>query len=232
MPPGMPTHLFRRRLSFIGGKAVLRAVPPPELKVVEPRSPEEIIEAEYAKDVWDLRRLPGVKVRPQQSIHTLSFSQMPEGLRGLAKLYLRQRVETESRSPSTCYQESRRLGQFLGWYAVHKPEASDLSTLDLHDVDAYRKFMKTTRNARGGPRSDRDVLDALLGAQRLVRFLQRMEVPGAPSKPAAGIFIPEVMPHSRANAAARVETDRGTRRSAIDRQRAEDHRSRRDHRSG
>jgi len=43
-------------------------------------------------------------------------------------------------------------------------------------------------------RSNRDVLDALLGAQRLVRFLQRMELPGAPSKPAAGIFIPEVMP--------------------------------------
>src|SRR2546430_10452383 len=92
LPPGMPTHLFRRRLSFIGGKAVLRAVPRPELDVVDPRSPEEIVEAEYAKDVWDLRRLPGVKVRPQQSIHTLNFSHMPEGLRGLAELYVRYRV--------------------------------------------------------------------------------------------------------------------------------------------
>ena len=194
MPPGMPTHLFRRRLSFIGGKTVLRAVPPPEFAVVDPRSLEEIVEAEYAKDAWDLRRLPGVKVRPQQSIHALGFSHMPEGLRGLAKLYLRHRVETEGRSPSSCYQEVRRLGQFLGWYAVHKPDATDLATLDLHDVDAYCKYMRASPNARGTVRSARDVLDALLGAQRLVSFLQRMELPGAPSKPAAGIFIPEVMP--------------------------------------
>ena len=194
MPPGVPTHLFRRRLSFIGGKAVLRAVPRPEVEVVDPRSPEEIVEAEYAKDVWNLGGLPGVKVRPQQSIHTLSFSHMPEALRALAKSYLRHRVETEGRSPSLCYQEVRRLGQFLGWYAVHKPDATDLSTLDLHDVDAYRKYMKATPNTRGTVRSDRDLLDALLGAQRLVRFLQRMELPGAPFRPAAGIFIPEVMP--------------------------------------
>lgn len=194
MPPGMPTHLFRRRLSFIGGKAVLRAVPRPEVEVVDARSPEEIVEAEYAKDVWDLRRLPGLKVRPQQSIHTLGFSHMPEALRTFAKLYLRHRTETEGRSPSNCYQEVRRLGQFLGWYAVHKPDATDLATLDLHDVDAYRKYMRATPNTRGAVRSDRDVLDALLGAQRLVRFLQRMELPGAPFKPAAGIFIPEVMP--------------------------------------
>ncbi len=193
-PPGIPTHLFRRRLSFIGGKAMLRAVPLPELAVVDPRPPEEIVEAEYARDVWDLRRLPGVKVRPQQSIHTLGFSHMPEGLRRLAKLYLRHRLETEGRSPSICYQEVRRLGQFLSWYAVHKLDATDLATLDLHDVDAYRKYMRATPNARGALRTDRDVLDALLSAQRLVRFLQRMELPGAPSKPAAGIFIPEVMP--------------------------------------
>ncbi|MBV9323999.1 MAG: hypothetical protein JO352_09460 [Chloroflexi bacterium] len=80
-----------------------------------------------------------MKVRPQQSIHTLGFSHMPEGLRGLAKLYVRHRVETEGRSPSSCYQEVRRLGQFLGWYTVHKPDATDLANLDLHDVDAYRK---------------------------------------------------------------------------------------------
>jgi integrase/DNA-binding MarR family transcriptional regulator len=194
MPAGMATHLFRRRLSFVGGKAVLRAVPQPEFAVVDPRSPEEIVEAEYAEDVWDLRRLPGVNLRPQQSIHTLPFSQIPGDLRGLAKLYLRHRVETEGRSPSSCYQEVRRLGQFLGWYVVHKPDATDLASLDLHDVDAYRKYMRATPNARGTVRSARDVLDALLGAQRLVRFLQRMELPGAPSKPAAGIFLPEVMP--------------------------------------
>jgi hypothetical protein len=150
---------------------VLRAVPQPEVEVVDPRSPEEIIEAEYATDVWNLRGLPGVKVRPQQSIHTLSFSHMPEALRALAKSYLRHRVETEGGSPSLCYQEVCRLGQFLGWYAVHKPDATDLSTLDLHDVDVYRKYMRATPNTRGTVRSDRDVLDALLGAQRLVRFL-------------------------------------------------------------
>jgi integrase len=193
-PPGMPTQLFRRRLSFIGGKAVLRAAPRPELDVVDPRSPEDIVEAEYAKDVWDLRRLPGVKVRPQQSIHTLNFSHLPEGLRGRAELYVRYRVETEGRSPSSCSQEVRRLGQFLGWYAVQKPDARDLATLDLHDLDAYRKYLKATPNTRGSARSDRDLLEAMLAAQRLVRFLQRMELAGAPSKPAAGIFIPEVMP--------------------------------------
>src|SRR5947209_12334060 len=110
MPPGMPTHLFRRRLSFMGGKAVLRAVPRAEVEVVDPRSPEEIVEAEYAKDVWNLRGLPGVKVRPQQSIHTLSFSPMPEALRALAKFYLRHREETEGSSPSSCCQEISRVG--------------------------------------------------------------------------------------------------------------------------
>jgi integrase len=194
LPPGMPTQLFRRRLSFIGGKAMLRAVPSPELNVVDPRSPEEIAEAEYAKDVWDLTMLPGVKVRPQQAIRRLNFSSVPDCLRVLAKLYLRHRVETEGRSPSLCYQEVRRLGQFLSWYAVRCPDARDLSTLDLHDLDAYRKYMKATPNTRGGVRADRDLLDAMLIAQRLVRFLQRMELPGAPHKPAAGIFIPEVMP--------------------------------------
>src|SRR5260370_7799546 len=54
--------------------------------------------------------------------------------------------------------------------------------------------MRATPNTRGAGRSERDVLDALLGAQRLVRFLQRMELAGAPSKPVAGVFIPEVMP--------------------------------------
>ncbi len=194
MPHGTPTHLFRRRLSFIGGKAVLRGVPQPELTVVDPRSPDQIAEAEYAKEIWDLRMLPGVKVRPQQSIHTLNFNRVPGCLRVLAKLYLRHRVETQGRSPSNCYQEVRRLGQFLSWYAVHRPDARDLSTLDLHDADAYRKYMKATPNTRGSVRTDRDLLDALLVAQRLVRFLQRMELPGAPDKPAAGIFIPEVMP--------------------------------------
>jgi hypothetical protein len=55
-------------------RATLRLTPPP--------SDQDPIEAELAKDIWDVRNLPGVRYCVHKCNHLLNFTTIPTSYRG------------------------------------------------------------------------------------------------------------------------------------------------------
>jgi integrase len=205
VPATLAPHLLRGRVSIVGGRVLLRGRP--ALAVVEPGAagaagaageaagaPAEAADREFAKDVWDLRRIPGVRMAPHWSVRTLRFDAVPPPFRPAVKGYARFLLTAADRSVTHASVEVRRLRDFLQAFAGWHPEARDLSALDQADVERWLRHLRATPGRRGGRRSDRDVLDAILAPQRLARYLQRVGSPLAPAQPTERIFIPEHLP--------------------------------------
>ncbi len=146
--------------------------------------PIESIEQEFAKDVWDVRRIPGARYPAHRSDNTLTFTQVPPAFRADVKRYLRFRLI--QRSFSECSIALRHIRIFLAFFVASHPTATDLQHLKRADIEAYLLHLQGTVGTtnRYGKLITRSYMwDAVARLQYFLEYLERTSSPGAPLLP-------------------------------------------------
>jgi integrase len=126
----------------------------------------------------------------------IGFEQVPAAFRRLVKDYTQTLLLVSGCSPAHCANEVSVLGAFLAFYLERHASATTLAELAAIDIDAWVAHLRATPNGRGRARTDIDLVDRLLIVQRLVRALERIDSPSAPTRPFARIFLPERLPRA------------------------------------
>jgi hypothetical protein len=147
-------------------------------------SPIEPIEQEFEKDVWDVRRIPGVKYSAHRSDNTLNFTQIPPAFRAEVKRYLRFRLI--QRSFSECSSALRHIRTFLVFFVASHPTATNLQPLQRADIEAYLLHLQGavgTTNRYGKLITRNYMSDAVARLQYFLEYLERTSSPGAPLLP-------------------------------------------------
>src|SRR5262249_51174225 len=111
-------------------------------------SPLARLEAEFAKDRWDARDIPGLRYASHQNNYYILFTHVPERFRPLVKNYAKFLIAADRWAgtirEATCY-----LGHFFSFFLQQYPKAYDLHDLGEQDVDAYRIHLKGMVSVRG-----------------------------------------------------------------------------------
>jgi len=155
-------------------------------------SPIEPIEQEFAKDIWDVRRIPGVKYPAHRSDNTLTFTQIPLAFRAEVKRYLRFRLI--QRSFAECSIAIRFLRTFLVFFVASHPTATDLQHLKRADIETYLLHLQGTvgtTNRHGKLITRNYVWDAVARLQYFLEYLERTSSPGAPLLPVGKLLWPD-----------------------------------------
>jgi integrase len=154
--------------------------------------PIEPIEQECAKDVWDVRRIPGARYPAHRSDNTLNFTQIPPAFRADVKRYLRFRLI--QRSFSECSIALRHIRTFLVFFVASHPTATDLQHLKRADIEAYLLHLQGsvgTTNRYGKLITRGYVWDAVARLQYFLEYLERTSSPGAPLLPVGRLLWPD-----------------------------------------
>src|SRR6266446_9854265 len=93
----------------------------------------ESTEAEFAKDTWDARHLPGVHYADHHSSPLLNFTQVPERFRPIVKHFLRFLLSMQSYATGNHY--LLQLRYFLLFFVERYPDAQDFQDLSASDMD-------------------------------------------------------------------------------------------------
>src|SRR5260370_3602686 len=106
-------------------------------------SPASQIEAEFAKDRWDARNIPGLQYAPHNTHYWVNFLHVPQAFRSVVKNYARFKF-TEGRVAQTLQRAVYCVGHFLTFFVEHSPSSTTLHGLSTHDVDRFIVFLKAT----------------------------------------------------------------------------------------
>ncbi len=137
------------------------------------------VEEELAKDVWDVRRLAGVRYAAHKGDHLINFTQIPLSFRPVLKRYLRLMI-AQHYSLSECTMRLRYVRLFLEFYLERFPSACDLRQLSRSDMEAYLLSLKTGSNSYGKPNSQRQIWGAINQLRYFLEYLERASCPEAP----------------------------------------------------
>ncbi len=149
-----------------------------------------LVEAEFAKDVWDVRQIPGARYKAHESDHLLNFTRVPVVYRPLVKRYIRHKLMT-TWSQARCHNVLVNLRPFLLFWAQRAPDVDGFQPLRSADIDAYLTHLKATPNQQGRPKSAEHVWLAVNAVAHFLRYLTRIDSPLAPVRPIDTIVWPE-----------------------------------------
>ena len=155
------------------------------------------VEAELAKDIWNVDHLPGVRYAAHKSNYILSFTRIPLLFRSIVKQYMRLMITRYSLGE--CINRVRLLQLFLDFYRGRYPSANDLHQLCRADIEAYLLHLKTGTNARGKPNSERLIWEAILDLRAFLEYLERASNPQGPHIPVGKLIWPEDVNYKRKN---------------------------------
>jgi len=150
----------------------------------------DAVEAELAKDIWDVRCLPGVRYPAHESNHLINFTQVPLPFRPVLKRYLRLMI-AQQYSLSECTIRVRFVRLFLEFYISRFPSAHDFQQLSRADMEAYLLYLKTGSNSYGKPNSALQVWRALNQFRYFLEYLQRTSSPESPLTAIGKLIWPE-----------------------------------------
>lgn len=156
-------------------------------------SPFALLEAEFAKDRWDARNIPGLRYAPHTGNYYIRFTNIPEVFRPLVKEYVKIQLAT-GRAAKTLDETAYYLGHFFTFFLKLYPDASTLHDLTEQDIDTFIMTLRTKLNRRGSKITERQIGDYVLRVEGLLRHLERCQSPVKPHKPAACIIWPHHYP--------------------------------------
>ena len=145
-------------------------------------SPLQQTEKEFAKDIWDVRAIPGARYMEYSSNHLLNFTAIPLPFRSVVKQYLRYLLSSDL-GQGACKGILRGIQTFLHFMRERSSCIEDLVILTALDIDAYLQYLKGTPDGRGKERSPVQRSRHLSILDRFLRYLQRIESPLAPQIP-------------------------------------------------
>ena len=139
------------------------------------------VEEEMAKDIWDVRFIPGARYPAHRSEYRLNFSALPEPFRAIIKRYLRFLVT--QRSHNKCAAAIRHLRLFVDFFRVKYPHACDFQHLSRQDIETYLAYLHQFRGTpyRQGMRMSDEVYWRTVTTLR--KFLEYLEQTSSPEAP-------------------------------------------------
>src|SRR5437660_8282752 len=106
------------------------------------------IEAEFAKDRWDARNIPGLRYLPHGTAYYIDFLHIPDVFRPVVKDYIKCQLAA-GRTAITLHRCTYCLGNFFTFFSQRYPHARTLQLLSTQDIDAFITSLKADANARG-----------------------------------------------------------------------------------
>ncbi len=144
------------------------------------------VEAEFAKDVWDVRKLPGVRYSAHRSDHLLNFTKVPEPFRHSTKRYVK--LLLARRSYSQCTNVLRYLRFFLDFYVQRQPTVGDFRHLSRSEIEAYLMHLRTKEGQHGKPLGAKYIWEAVHTLRHFLEYLERVSSPNAPLTPVSKLI--------------------------------------------
>jgi hypothetical protein len=153
--------------------------------------PFDGVEAEFAKDIWDARVIPGVRYDVRQSSYFLNFTVIPSSFRAVTKRYIRFMLTRYSQHD--CYRRLRYLQLFFAFFTVQHPEATTLQDLRREDIEAYLNHLSSAKgslNRTGKKIGKEHVWRGVNLLKQFMEYLERISSPQAPLVPLAKLIWP------------------------------------------
>jgi hypothetical protein len=149
------------------------------------------VEEEFAKDVWNVRRIPGARYAAHKSDHMLNFTHIPSAFRPVVKRFLRFRLVQHSHS--NCQTTLRYLQIFLEFYVAFHATANDFRLLDRRDIEAYLLYLRGTigtKNRYGKEITRSHMWEAVTQLWHFLDYLERTSSTEAPLTPVGKLIWP------------------------------------------
>lgn len=153
-----------------------------------PQSAFERAEAEFAKDIWDLRCIPGARYSDHYSNYVLNFTRISVRFRPLVKHYIRFLLTKWGQSQCSQHLNSVRL--FLTFFLERFPDIEHFHNLGISDMDSYLVYLQATPLSRGKARNESAIWRDMRALDEFMRYLQRIESPSAPTRAIDQIIWP------------------------------------------
>jgi integrase len=146
------------------------------------------VETELAKDIWDVRRVPGAQYAAARSDHLLNFTHIPLAFRSVIKRYFHLLITQYSHIECAIRLSNLRL--FLDFYVSLHPSARDFQSLCRADIETYLLHLRTSTTRYGRLRSSMGMWRALNHLKYLLEYLERISSPEAPLLPVGKLIWP------------------------------------------
>jgi integrase len=150
----------------------------------------DTVEEELAKDVWDVRHLPGMHYRVHASDHLINFTGVSMPFRTPLKRHLRFML-AQRYSWSQCARRVRFVRLFLEFYLTRYSSVCTFRDLNRSDMEAYLLYLKTGSNSYGKPNSQRQIWEAVHHLKAILEYLERTSSPEAPLTTVGKLIWPE-----------------------------------------
>ncbi len=144
------------------------------------------VEAEFAKDIWDVRKIPGVRYSAHRSDHLLNFTKVPEPFRALTKRYIQ--LLLIRRSHAFCDTVLRWLRFFLDFYVQRYPTVGDFQQLSRSDIEAYLMYVHLKEGRYGKPLGAKYIWEGVHAVRHFLEYLERVSSPDAPLTPVSKLI--------------------------------------------
>lgn len=156
-------------------------------------SPASQIEAEFAKDRWDARNIPGLQYAPHNTHYWVNFLHVPQAFRSVVKNYARFKF-TEGRVAQTLQRAVYCVGHFLTFFVEHSPSSTTLHGLSTHDVDRFIVFLKATAKQEQLKDTFQYLQSRISYLEEFLCYLERSQDPIRPSERTARLIWPHHYP--------------------------------------
>ncbi len=168
----------------------------PSLRLVDGTSalaPSSQFEAEFAKDRWDARNIPGLRYTPHRGDYYVKFTAIPYQFRPLVKEYAKFLVAAD-RTAATIEMRVLALSRFFTFFLQQYPLTPTLADLSTHDIDAFIVHLKADAHQRRLKSSNPHVSKHIQSLAGFLCYLERTQSAQKPQLPVSRIIWPHHYP--------------------------------------
>jgi len=142
--------------------------------------------AEFAKDIWDVRCIPGTRYSPCRSVFFLNFTDIAPAFLPVVKRHIQ--LMLMKYSVDHCRNKIRHLQIFLDFFLLRRPYAVHFQQVDRADIEAYLIYLRTDR---GKHWSEAEMIYALSTLKQFLAYLQQRSAFEAPHQPVGKLMWPD-----------------------------------------
>lgn len=143
------------------------------------------VEAEFAKDTWDVRCIPGARYSACRSQFFLYFTGIAHAFRPVVKRHIQLMITKYS--ADHCRNKIRHLQIFLDFFVLRQPGTPHLEQVHRADIEAYLIYLRTDR---GKHWSEAEMIYALSTLKQFLEYLQHISAMEAPHQPVGKLIWP------------------------------------------
>jgi integrase len=156
-------------------------------------SPCAELAAEFVKDRWDARNIPGLRYATHSSQYHIRFQAVPGSFRPLVKAYAKYLIAA-GRTVGTIDNCVRRIGHFLTFFQQRYPQTPRLHALTSQAVDAFIAHLRADAKLRKLKNSDAHISHHIQALSGWLSYLERTEHEIKPTLPLSRIIWPHHYP--------------------------------------